>query len=133
MKQRLVHARQNVHTRTFMPRAHIAAHDITQNCTKIVLIVHYYVMALSLKFLEDLSFYCGDICKITLNTHARGIIEHAKCQHLHLHVFVLCAPVCAQIFTKNFLVVHHSVIILNFKFHKDPIFRCRFFFGHHCN
>ena len=79
-------------------------------------------MTLSLKFPKDPSFCSGDICKIMLNMHARGIIEHAKFQQLCLHVFALCAPVCARIFTKKFFVVHYSVVSLSLKFFKDPIF-----------
>ena len=37
------------------------------------------------------------------------------------HVFALCLRVCAQIFTKIFVVLHYSNISLSFKFHKDPI------------
>ena len=96
--------------------------NFTQNLTRIVLIVYYYITTLSLKFHKDLSFCCGDICKITLNMYARGIIKHAKFQHLRLHVFALCASVCAQILTKFFLVVYYSVIRLRFKF--DPFFCC---------
>ena len=101
------------------------AHDFRWNFMKIVLIGHYYVLTFSLKFHKDLSFCCGDICKIPLNMHARGIIEHAKFQHLRLHVFAFCAGIWALIFIKNFLVVHYSVISLSFKFHKELIFRCR--------
>ena len=54
---------------------------------KIVLIVHYYVMTLSVKFHKDLIFCCGDICKITLNMQERGINAHAKSLHTHVHVF----------------------------------------------
>ena len=39
-----------------------------ENCT-----VHFYVMTLILKFHKDLSFCCGDMPKITLSMHARGI------------------------------------------------------------
>ena len=39
--------------------------------TKIVLIVHYCVMTLSIKFHKDPSFGCGDIYKIMLNMYAR--------------------------------------------------------------
>ena len=59
---------------------------------------------------HDLSFCCGHIRKIMLNMHTRGIIEIGKFQHMHLHVFALCAR--ALIFTKFFLVVHYSAISL---------------------
>ena len=54
------------------------AHFLTQNLTKIVLIVHYYVMTLSLKFHKDPGFCCKDIHKMILNMHARGKNEHMK-------------------------------------------------------
>ena len=44
--------------------------------------------------------------------------------HTHTHVSALCTHICAQIFTKNFLVVHYSIWSLSFKFHKDPMFHC---------
>ena len=67
---------------------------------------------------------CGDICKIMLNMHTRGINAHAKFWHMRMHVFALLARVCAQIFTKKILVAHFSFISLSFKFHKDLMFRC---------
>ena len=91
------------------------------------MIVNYYVMTLSFKFCKHSSFGCGDILKIRLNINmrARGINKFAKSQHTCVHVFSSYARVCAQIFTKNFLVVHYSVMNIDFKFHKDLIFRCR--------
>ena len=77
-----------------------------ENCT-----VHFYVMTLILKFHKDLSFCWGDMCKITLNMHARAINACAKFQYTRVHVFASCA----QIFTKFFLVVHYSVISISFK------------------
>ena len=106
-------------------RTHIyalCAHVFTRNFTKTVLIVHYYVMTLSLKFHKDLSFFCGDMRKIVLNMHARGINANANFRYTRVHVFALWACVCAQIFTKIFLVVHYSFMSLSFKFHKDMIF-----------
>ena len=108
----------------------------TQNFTKIVLIVHYYVMTLSLKFHKDPSFCWRDMRKIMLNIHARVIYACSKFRYTSVHAFALCARMCAQIFTKIFLVVHYSVENLSFKFHKDLIFclgyickiqRCVFF------
>ena len=42
-----------------------------------------------------------------------------------MHVFALCVLLCTWIFTKIFVVVYYSVMSLIFKFHKDPILRCR--------
>ena len=108
-------------------RTHIyasCAHVFTRNFTKTVLIVHYYVMTLSLKFHKDPSFCWGDMRKIMLNMHAIGIYKCSKFWYTFVHVFALCAHICAQIFTKFFLVVHYTIISLSFKFHKDPIFHC---------
>ena len=72
-KQKRAHVCQCAHQNV---RKHIyasCAHVITWNFTKLVLVVHYYAMTLSLKFHKDLSFCCGDMPKITLNMHARGI------------------------------------------------------------
>ena len=49
------------------------AYVFKQNCTNIVWIINYYVMPLSLKFHKD----PGDIRKVKLNMHARGIKAHA--------------------------------------------------------
>ena len=38
----------------------------------------------------------------------------------HTHIFPSCMRISAQIFTKFFLVVHHSAMSLSLKFHKDP-------------
>ena len=66
----------------------LCTHAFTQNFTKIVLIVHYYDMTLSLKFHKDPSFCCGGICKISLNLHK------CKCEvprHAHFRfVFFWC-------------------------------------------
>ena len=124
-------------------RTHIyasCAHVFTRNFTKTVLIVHYYVMTLSLKFHKDPSFCWGDMRKIMLNMHARGINACSKFWYTFMHVFALCVHVCAQIFTKFFLLVHYFVMSLSFKFHKDLIFHwgdiCKIercvFFGHYC-
>ena len=111
MKQKCACACQNVNT------------SICSSCAqvfrKIVLIVHNYVMTLSFQFHKDPSVYCGDICKLTLNVHARGINEFAKFQRAHVHTFASCARICAQIFTKFVLVVHYSVMSLRFKFNND--------------
>ena len=109
-KRKGVQVCQNVHT-------HICAwctHVFAQNLMKIVLIVHYYVMTLSLKYHKDPNFCCEDICKITLNInmHARGINACAKLWRPHVHVFASCV----QIFTKLFLVVHNSIRSSSFKF-----------------
>ena len=122
-KQKRVHACQCAYPNV---RKHIyasCAHVITWNFTKLVLVVHYYAMTLSLKFHKDLSFCCGDMRKIVLNMHARGINANANFQYTRVHVFASCARVCAQTFTKIFLVVHYSFMSLSLKFHKDLIFR----------
>ena len=124
-------------------RTHIyasCAHVFTRNFTKTVLIVHYYVMTLSLKFHKDPSFCWGDMRKIMLNMHAIGIHKCSKFWYTFVHVFALCAHICAQIFTKFFLLVHYSVMSLSFKFHKDLIFcwgdickiKSSVFFGRYC-
>ena len=122
-KQKHARARQHSYPNV---RTHIyalCAHVITWNFTKLVLVVHYYAMTLSLKFHKDLSFFCGDMRKIVLNMHARGINANANFRYTHVQVFASCARVCAQIFTKIFLVVHYSFMSLSFMFHKDLIFR----------
>ena len=43
---------------------------------------------------------------------------------VHTHVFPSCMHICAQIFTKNYLLVPFSVMSLRLKFHKDPLFCC---------
>ena len=110
---------QNVRTQIYASCVHI----FTQNFTKIVLIVHCYVMTLILKFHKDPSFCWGDRHKITLNTHARGIKACSKFWYTCVQVFALSALICLQIFTKFFLVVHYSVVSLSFEFHKDMMFR----------
>ena len=130
------HASQNVCTHIYASCAYV----FTWNFTKLVLVVHYYVMTLSLRFHKDLGFCCGDMRKITLNMHARGINVFANFRYTHMHVFLSCVCVCAQIFTKFFLVVHYSAMNLIFKFHKDLIFHwgviCKIessgFFGRYC-
>ena len=57
-----VSSRQNVRMRVYAS----CAHACTRIFTKYFLIVYYYVMSLSFKFRKDLSFRCGDICKIVL-------------------------------------------------------------------
>ena len=116
-------------------------HVLTQNFSKIVLVVHYYVMTLNSKFHEDQSFCCRDIRKITLNMHTRGIHEHVKFRQTWMHNFASCAHVSAQFFTNIYFVVHYSVMSLSLKFHKDLIFHCKdiskikwcVFFCHHCS
>ena len=116
-----VHQRacQNVRTHIYASYAHVS----TKNFMKIGLIVHYYVMTLSLKFHKDPSFCWGDMRKMMLNMHARVIYACSKFRYTLMHAFASCVRVCAQIFNKNFLVIHHSFDSLSFKFHKDLIFR----------
>ena len=123
-KQKRAHACQCAYQNVRKDIYASCAHVISWNFTKLVLVVHYYAMTLSLKFHKDLSFCCGDMRKIVLNMHTRGINANAKFRYMRVHVFASCARVCAQIFTKIFLVLHYSVINLHFKFHKDPMFRC---------
>ena len=84
----------------------------------------FYTKLICSKFHKNPRLCCGDICKIMLNMHTRGINAHAKFWHMRMHVFALLARVCAQIFTKKILVAHFSFISLSFKFHKDLMFRC---------
>ena len=109
---------QNVHTKIYA----FCAHIFTQNFTKIELIVLYYVMTLILKFHKDPSFCWGDMRKIMLNMHARGINACSKFWYMFVHIFALCPYVYAQIFTNFFLLVHYYVMSLSFKFHKNLIF-----------
>ena len=93
--------------RTKQKRAHACQYAYQNvydswNFTKLVLVVYYYAMTLSLKFHKDLSFFCGDMRKIVLNMHARGINENANFRYMRVHVFALCARRYAQIFTKIF-------------------------------
>ena len=122
-KQKRAHACQCAYQNVCKHIYASCAHVITWNFTKLVLVVHYYAMTLSLKFHIDLIFCCGDMRKIVLSMHARGINANANFRNTGVHVFASCAPVCAQIFTKIFLVVHYSFMSLSFKFHKDLIFR----------
>ena len=106
-------------------RTHIFAtyaQVFTQNFTKILLIVHYYVMTLSLKFHKDPGFCWGVMHKIMLNMHARGKHACATFQYTCVHIFASCACIYAQIFPKISLVAHYSVINLSLKFHEDLIF-----------
>ena len=79
------------------------AHVFAQNFKKIVLIVHYFVLTLSLKFHKDSSFFCGDICQITLNMHTRGI---NACAHILMHTcacfLLVCARMCIDLY-QNFI------------------------------
>ena len=107
-------------------RTHIYAlyaQVFTQNFMKIALIVHYFVMTLSLKFLKDPTFCWGDMRKMMLNMHARVIYACSKFRYTCMHAFASCARWCAQIFTKKILLVHYFVENLSFKYHKDLIFR----------
>ena len=127
IKQKRARARQsawqNVYTHIYAPYAHV----FTQNFTKIVLIVHYYVMTLSLKFHKDPSFCWGDMRKIMLNMHAIGIKKCSKFWYMyvqsfntHVCTFLLRVRVYVH---RSLLVDHYSVTSLSFKFHKDLIFR----------
>ena len=69
------HTTQNVNTRVKSCAHVLCAHVFTRNFMKMVLIVQNYVMTLSFKFHKDLIFCCGDIRKIILNMHPRGIIN----------------------------------------------------------
>ena len=40
------------------------------------------------------------------------------------HVYTSCARVCAQIFTKIFLIILYYLMNVSLKFHKDRSFRC---------
>ena len=88
---------QNVRTQIYASCAHI----FSRNFTKIVLIVHYYVMTLSSKFHKDPSFCWGDRLKRMLNMHARVMYACSKFWYTCVHTFALCAHVCAQISTKK--------------------------------
>ena len=100
----------------------LCVRECAQISTKIFLVVHYSVENLSFKFHKDLIIRWGDMGKIMLNMHARVIYACSKFRYTCVHAFALCARVCAQIFTKIFLVVHSFVENLSFKFHKDLIF-----------
>ena len=85
-----VRVRINVHVKMcahiFMPRMHMF---LQKNFMKIVLLVHYYVTTLSLKFHKDPSFCYGDMCKIMLNMHARVIYMHLRSFDIHACTLLL--------------------------------------------
>ena len=107
MKQKCAHVCQTVQTHIFV----LCAYVFTSNYMKIVLIVQNYVMTSSFIFHKDLNFCCGDICKLTLNMHAKGINASAKFRHTCMRVFAL----------PNFFFVNNCDMSLSFEFHKDPI------------
>ena len=77
-------------------------------------------MSLSIKFHEDPSFGCGDICK-TLMTFVWRFCARSR-QNVRAQVYALCACVCARLFTKLFFLGLYYLVNLSFKFYKDPSF-----------
>ena len=45
-------------------------------------------------------------------------------QNTRVHIYASWVCVCAQIFTKNLLIILYYLMIIILKFHKDPSFRC---------
>ena len=93
----------------------MCAHTFMRGAHMFVLVVHSYVMTLSLKFRKDPSFCWRDMHKITLNMHTRGINTCTKFWYTRVHTFASLARVCAQIFTKHFFVINYSVMSLKFQ------------------
>ena len=119
-KRKCAHMVQNELTHIYA----LGTHVFTQNFTKIVLIVHFYVMTLSLKFHKDPSFCCRDICKIKLNMQARSI---NACAHVLTcvcgHFRFVCKCMWTDLYQKV-LMAHYSVMGLSFKFCKYSSFHC---------
>ena len=64
---------------------------------------------------------CTHACKRGINVRAHV----SSRQNARVHVYALCARVCAWIFTKKKLLVLYYLMSLDFKFHSDRSFRCR--------
>ena len=45
-------------------------------------------------------------------------------QNARAHVYASCARMCAQIFTKNLLMILYYLVNRSLEFHKDRSFRC---------
>ena len=58
---------------------------------------------------------------------SRGVNVRARVlsrQNARAHVYASCARMCAQIFTKNLLMILYYLMNKSLKFHKDRSFRC---------
>ena len=61
------------------------------------------------------------------HTPTRAINARARVSSRQIpraHVYALCARACAQIFTKNLLIILYYLMNESLKFHKDRSFRC---------
>ena len=70
------------------------------------------------------NIFLKDVCK-----HARTRWVNVRARVLprrnaRAHVDTSCARVCAQIFTKIFLIILYYLMNVSLKFHKDRSFRC---------
>ena len=67
--------------------------------------------------------FCKDPCT---QARTRGVNACARVlsrRNARAHVYVSCARVCAQIFTKNLVMNLYCLTNISFKFHKDRSFR----------
>ena len=58
---------------------------------------------------------------------SRGVNVRARVlsrQNARAHVYASCARMCAQIFTKNLLMILYYLVNRSLEFHKDRSFRC---------
>ena len=66
-----------------------------------------------------------DPCK---HARTRGVNVRTRIssrQNACAHIYASCVCVCAQIFTKNLLIILYYLMNISVKFHKDLSFRCR--------
>ena len=54
------------------------------------------------------------------NMHACVLLQ----QNALVHIYASCVCMCAQIFTKNLLIILYYLMNISLKFHQDQSFRC---------
>ena len=71
-----------------------------------------------------LLIFCKDPCT---HVRTRGKNMRARVssrQNARAHIYASCVRVCAQIFTKNLLIIYYYLMNISLKFYKDPSFLC---------
>ena len=71
-----------------------------------------------------LLIFCKDPCT---HVRTRGKNMRARVssrQNARAHIYASCVRVCAQIFTKNLLIIYYYLMNISLKFYNDPSFRC---------